>query len=197
MTAYLDEFIPNSRQQARGVLKDAKLKFNNLLSCVAVAVLPHGGSELIGVHFSVSSTKRDNELDAAFGLMKGLLGGSSCDAYMVGPSGMHEKTSLLPKLKGIASKIYLGDVTPNRLGEAEADCKMEVAGTTVVISVRPRTDLVKGADKQPILKPQYAGLTSKALHAVMGTGRRIHQSDSDSDSKAWMRIQPVQIYPPR
>jgi hypothetical protein len=193
MTAHVDEFDPRSRWAPRGVQTDAlKLKFNNIRSCIAVGIVPHTGGQLIGVHFTTSSTQTDpNEMDTAFATVTNLLAGSSCDVYLVAAWGYHADTKLLKKLKNFASTIYLSDVTPSMSNEADVDVKMEkTGGAGVVISVRQHVVQLPGQ----ILKAKYA-TPGAARPNVMQTGKNLYQSDRDS--KPWLRVQPVRIHPAR
>ena len=57
MTAYLDESNPNSRSPNYRVQSDPQeLKYNNIQSCIAVAMYPSATNQLVGVHLTTATT---------------------------------------------------------------------------------------------------------------------------------------------
>jgi hypothetical protein len=190
---HVNEYNPNSSNAVYGVQTDPqKLKFNNVKSCIAVGIVPRGGNQLIGVHFTVLSTQNDSEMDGALTKVRSLLGGSKADVFLVAAWSHHATTNLLKKLKKFASTVSLCDVAPNSASEADVDVKMEMNSSGILISVREHALIIKGTDGNRIPKAKYAtpGSFTKTDGAA---GKTMFQTDRDS--KPWMRVQPAQIYP--
>ncbi|HEY6271634.1 MAG TPA: hypothetical protein VIX19_06515 [Terriglobales bacterium] len=110
MTKYLDEYIPKSKQISRQVQSDdQKLKFNNILTCMAVVVVPVGGQTMTGVHLTVASTKNTKEAEAelaqALQELQTAAGAGPLDAYIICSWRFHKAGGLGKGLKKLARAV--------------------------------------------------------------------------------------------
>jgi len=197
MTSHVNEFDPkalttkNPIYTTNGVQSDTKLKFNNVKSCIAIALLPRGGNALIGVHLTVRSIiTAPTEMDAAFTEMKGRLNNANCDAYLVASFAHYRKTQLVRKLKTLANNVYLCDVPEKHENEADVDVKMELIGSAVQVWLRDHALILTNASGARILKSKFA--TAEDVPRNYGSiGKSAYQSDASA--KPWMRILPRPI----
>ncbi len=140
MTKYLDEYNPNSRGLSYRAQADAsKLKFNNILSCIAVVLVPVGSVTMAGIHLTTSSTNNLAELKLAMAELKAAINNQKCDAYMVATFGFHAGTQLHAQLKKVARAVYLCDVQPdkdNQAQDADVDVKFELSAGRMLAFVR-------------------------------------------------------------
>lgn len=184
MPAYLDEYIPGSRQVARQVQSDLrKLKFNNIQSCMALVLLPAGGQRLVGVHLSTVTTGKPHEIASAMNDLRAAIGGATCDAYIVANyTEFHARTGLAKAVKKIARKVYVCDLpaASDTNNAADADVKVELTGGVIAAYVRRHAVNLTNPAGQFIQKP----------NAVLGRGAVPGKPTNmtDRDDKPWMPI---------
>jgi hypothetical protein len=188
MTKYADEFDPNSRHQNRGVQEDnAKLKFNNIQTCIAVGIVPEDNSKIIGVHFTTTSTFSKDELREAIGRIKGAGADRNCKVFLVASFGNHEKSFLVQELKSKLTKnIYLYDVPPETSGAANIDVKMVRAGDLMNVYIRMHAELLKGPGGGAVVKPGYAAMSNDEKANFRAAGKNMYETDRDD--KPWMYV---------
>ena len=115
MTAYLDEYNPNSTRPNYRVQSDPQeLKYNNIQSCIAVAIYPSATRQLVGVHLTTATTTNPNEMKKVREELRQALGNvQRCNAYLVANYRTHHaKTTLKRELSKIVSSVLVCDVSP-------------------------------------------------------------------------------------
>ena len=186
MTSYLDEYIPNSRQVSRQVQSDTrKLKFNNIQSCLALMLLPAGGQRMVGVHLSISTTGKPEEIKQVVGELRTAVGGGTCDAYIVANyTEFHARTGLGKALKKLARKVYVCDLpaASDTNNSADADVKIELSNGVIAAYVRRHAVGLKDpAQPSSFLRKPNAKIGAGAV-----PGKPTYRTDRDD--KPWMPI---------
>lgn len=154
MTAYLDEYNPNSRRVNCRVQADAaSLKYNNIQSCIAVAIYPSATRQLVGVHLTTATTQNVAEMKTARDELKQALGKvAHCKAYLVANyTTHHAHTTLKRELLKIVSDVFICDVTPvvGRDG-ANIDVKIELQNNQPKCSIRKKAELRVPLVRKPV-----------------------------------------------
>ncbi len=189
MTKYINEFDPKKSSGLNSVQEDfAKLKFNNILSCIAVCLVPEGQGKMIGVHFTFMNTRDIEQIKSAIEKMK-LLGGvnSACSIYLVATYGHHSKSSLISELKKLTKNIFLCDIPPDTSTSASVDVKFEKRGRIVEGWIRPCVTYVNDDKGQRIQKTQDS--KGHAISHADLNARRLEGKNNfltDRDEKPWM-----------
>ena len=182
MTRYLDEYIPGSRQLSRKVQSDAhKLKFNNIQSCIAVVLVPAGGTTMVGVHLTTMSTFNKAELAGVMNELKTAAGAGACDAYLIAAYTNHDHSDLGPALKKLAKTVWLCDVpaVSKTNAGADVDVKVELHGGQVTAHVRTHAVALKDSTGGARQKPGFDRTT-----ALPGKPSYM----TDRDDKPWMAV---------
>lgn len=141
MTAYLDEYNPNSRHANYRVQSDSsRLKYRNIQSCIAVAIYPTASRKLVGVHLTTATTGNPKELQIACDELRQAIGNvSGSKAYLVANYRTHHAaTRLKQSLKQFVAQVLvcnIGPVSTTNTG-ANADVKIELKANRPVCYVR-------------------------------------------------------------
>ncbi len=133
MTAYLDEYNPNSRSPNYRVQSDPQeLKYNNIQSCIAVAMYPSENNQLVGVHLTTATTGNRTEMKTVRDELRQALGKvQTCTAYLVANYQTHHaSTTLKRELSKIAGSVLVCNVTAVSAKDtsADVDVKIELMG---------------------------------------------------------------------
>jgi len=162
MTAYLDEYNPNANRPNCRVQSDpARLKYNNIQSCIAVALHPGPNGDLVGVHLTTLTTGNLRELQTACQELSERLGAArNCNAYLVANyKTYHAGTRLKKELKKLAKNIYVcnvSQVSPTNTA-ADVDVKIELVGNRPRCYVRLHAPLLRNSQNQVQQKQQPPG----------------------------------------
>jgi hypothetical protein len=164
MTKYLNEYVPGTRQVDRQVQSDYdKLKFNNILSCMALVLVPDGGHTMTGVHLTVASTMqgKEDELKQVLGELKAAAGAPPLDAYITCCWGNYKASGLVKGLKKFCRAIYLCDIpqygrsTPGN-DSANADVKVHLLGGKAQAYIRQHAENLRNPDGGGFMqRPDY------------------------------------------
>ncbi len=210
MSKHVNEYNPNAGTRwfdaTNKVQTDnMKLKFNNILSCIAVCVcvyknplrsIKDPGStwvsaspgiveKLIGIHINVGNSNRPAEIVTGVNQIKVLLTGyERFDVYLVGPfKECYSTSSLVRQLKTLNSKcIYVFDTPLQPSKGAEIDFKIANEGTQPGLYYRSQVVFSN------ILKDKYDPLKggSPITEDQKTEGR--HHFANDSNTKPWIKI---------
>lgn len=162
MTAYLDEYNPNSRGLNFRVQSDRQtLKYNNIQSCIAVAIYPSSNGQLVGVHLTTATTGNAAEMKTVRDELLAAMGrANNSRAYLVANFKTHHaNTTLKRELSKIVSQVLVCNITPvsGTNTSADVDVKIELVGNTPKCYVRTHATFMAppgGAGR--IAKPQPA-----------------------------------------
>jgi hypothetical protein len=186
VTSYLDEYIPNTKQVSRQVQTDTrKLKFNNIQSCLALMLLPAGGQQMVGVHLSIATTNKPDEIKQVVGELRAAVGNTTCDAYIVANyTEFHARTGLGKALKKLARKVYVCDLpaASDKDKSADADVKIELSNGVIAAYVRRHAIGLKDpANPHAFLRKPNAKIGAGAV-----PGKPTYLTDRDQ--KPWMPV---------
>ena len=178
MTAYLDEYNPNGRARNYRVQSDPqRLKYNNIKTCIAVAMYPSATGQLVGVHLTTKTTRTPREMKTVRDELRAALGNvRNCKAYLVANyTTFHATTTLMRELKKIAASVMLCNVTGARGPDKDADIdvKIELVSGRVLCSVRSHAPYATQPGTQlhvPKLVPQGGFLPGQPHNQLDTTG---------------------------
>jgi hypothetical protein len=108
----VDEYNPNSRNPRYGVRADDSVYvYDNVLSCLAVAVTDRISLNMVGVHLTIMSGRNVNELTGVVEKLQAALQGPASGIYLIGAwTSIWKDLKLLPALQGISRNINVADV---------------------------------------------------------------------------------------
>ena len=186
MTAYLDEYNPNSQYANFRVQSDPrKLSYNNIQSCIAVALWPSQNRELVGVHLTTAITNNE-ELKRVTAELNQKKGRAQCDAYLVGAYSANKydtETRLKRQLKQIVRTVWVCDVPKvggidGRNKAANIDVKIELVNGLPKAYVRFHAEFKTDASgaRIPVPKPQGDWPPGQP------------RNELDKDGKPWMAV---------
>jgi hypothetical protein len=162
MTAYLDEYNPGARSPNFRVQSDPnKLRYNNIRSCIAVAVYPSHNNHLVGVHLTTATTGNVAEMKTVRDELRAQIGGSpAANAYLVANyTGHHAGTTLKRELLKIVQSVFLCDVSPISEQDTSAmvDVKMQLVAGRLIGYVRAHAEFQTNPEGQRIPKNEPQG----------------------------------------
>jgi hypothetical protein len=181
MTAYLDEYNPNSTSQNFRVQSDPQeLKYNNIQSCIAVAIYPSATQQLVGVHLTTATTTNPKEMKIVRDELRQALGNvQRCNAYLVGNYRTHHTNTTLKrelsKIK-IVSSVLVCDVSPvgGQNTSADIDVKIKLQGVQPRCYVRSHAPFITppgGVGRVDKQKPEGGWKPGQPRSQVDKTGR--------------------------
>ena len=181
MTAYLDEYNPNSNSPNYRVQADATtLKYNNIQSCIAVAIYPSATGQVVGVHLTTATTGNPAEMKTVRDELLAAMGNvPRSQAYLVANFKTHHAgTTLKRELSKIVSQVFLCNVSSvsDTNTSADVDVKIEVVGNQPKCYVRTHAPFMT--------PPGGAGRIAKPV-PVAGWTPGQPRAQRDKDGREW------------